>query len=150
MVTLTFYGISSPPCTTGDRLKCSLVNVAVEVAPLSNSYFVTRDFSFGKWPTGICLILSYATLMLHYTNLTKQPTNKLYVFCRQTDKSDFIGRCRLMSSVQNSIALVNHVLCSKEIKIIALFLLHIWNKAMLEKVENDVPVIMRNNESEVT
>ena len=88
--------------------------------------------------------------MLHYTNLTKQPINKLYVFCRQTDESDFIGRCRLMSSVQNSMALVNHVLCSKEIKIIALFLLHIWNKAMLEKVENDVPVVLRNNESEVT
>ena len=88
--------------------------------------------------------------MLHYTNLTKQPINKLYVFCQQADESDFIGRCRLMSSVQNSMALVNHVLCSKEIKIIALVLLHFWNKAMLEKVENDVPVVLRNNESEVT
>ena len=47
-------------------------------------------------------------------------------------------------------ALVNHVLYSKEIKIIALVLLHFWNKAMLEKVENDVPVVLRNNESEVT
>ena len=43
-------------------------------------------------------------------------------------------------------ALVNHVLCSKEIKIIALVL----NKAVLEKVEKDVPVVSRNNESEVT
>ena len=88
--------------------------------------------------------------MLHYTNLTKQPLNKLYVFCRQTDESDFIGCCRLISSVQNSMALVNCVLCSKEIKIIALILLHFWNKAMLEKVENDIPVVLRKNESEVT
>ena len=88
--------------------------------------------------------------MLHYPKLTKQPINKLYVFCLQTDKSDFIGRSRLRSSVQNSMDLVNHVLCSKENKIIALVLLHIWNKAMLEKVENDVPVVLRNNESEVT
>ena len=55
-----------------------------------------------------------------------------------------------MSSVQNSMALVNHVLCSKEIKIIALVLLHFWNKVMLEKAENAVPVVFRNNESEVT
>ena len=54
-----------------------------------------------------------------------------------------------MSSVQNSMALVNHVLCSKEIKIIALVLLHFWNKAMLEKVENDVPVVLRNNETKL-
>ena len=51
--------------------------------------------------------------------------------------------------------LVNHVLCSKEItlprvaKLIALVLLHFWNRAILEKVENDVPVLSRNNESEV-
>ena len=43
-------------------------------------------------------------------------------------------------------ALVNHVLCSKEIKIIALVL----NKTVLEKVEKDVPVVSKNNESEVT
>ena len=55
-----------------------------------------------------------------------------------------------MSSVQNSMALFNHVLCSKGIKIIALVLLHFLNKAILEKVENDVPVVLRNNESEVT
>ena len=47
-------------------------------------------------------------------------------------------------------ALINHVLCSKEIKIIALVLLHFGNKVILEKVENDVPVVVRNNESEVT
>ena len=48
-------------------------------------------------------------------------------------------------------ALVNHVLCSKEIKIIALVLLHFWNKVMLEKVQDDVAaVVSRNNESEVT
>ena len=47
-------------------------------------------------------------------------------------------------------ALVNHVLCSKDIKIIALVLLRFWNKVMLEKVENDVPVVCRNNESKVT
>ena len=88
--------------------------------------------------------------MLHYTNLTQQPMNKFYGFSLQMDKSDFIGRCRLRSSVQNSMDLVNHVLCSKENKIIALVLLHIWNKAMLEKVENDVPVVLSNNESEVT
>ena len=69
---------------------------------------------------------------------------------RQTDESDFIGRCGLTSSVQNWMALVNHVLCSKEIKTIALVLLHFWKKAMLEKVENDVPVVVRNKESEVT
>ena len=51
--------------------------------------------------------------------------------------------------------LVNHVLCSKEItlpqvaKLIALVLLHFWNRAILEKVENDVPVLSRNNKSEV-
>ena len=45
--------------------------------------------------------------------------------------------------------LVNHVLCSKEIKTIALVLLHFWKKVMLEKVENDVPVVVRNKESEV-
>ena len=43
-------------------------------------------------------------------------------------------------------ALVNHVLCSKEIKIITLVL----NKAVLEKVQKDIPVVSRNNESEVT
>ena len=48
-------------------------------------------------------------------------------------------------------ALVNHVLCSKDFEIIALVLLHFWNKVMLEKVEDDVAaVVSRNNESEVT
>ena len=47
--------------------------------------------------------------------------------------------------------LANPFLCSKEIKIIALVLLHFWNKVMLEKVEDDVTaVVSRNNESEVT
>ena len=46
--------------------------------------------------------------------------------------------------------LVDHVLCSKEIKIIALALLHFWNKLMLKKVEKDVSVVSRNNESGVT
>ena len=41
-------------------------------------------------------------------------------------------------------ALVNHDVGSKEIKIIALVLLHFQNKAMLEKVENDAPVVSRN------
>ena len=113
--------ISSPPCATADCLKCWLVNVAVAVAPLSNSYFVTSEILVNDQPE--FALPSYATLMLHYTNLTKQPINK-YVFCRQTDESDFIGRCRLMSSIQNSMALVNHLLCSKGIKIIALVLLH--------------------------
>ena len=66
------------------------------------------------------------------------------------DKSDFIGRCRLTSSIQNWMALVNHVLCSEETKIIALVFLNFWDKVMLEKVENDVSVVCRNNESEVT
>ena len=52
----------------------------------------------------------------------------------QTDESDLIGRCRLMWSVQNLMALVNHALCSKKIEIIALILLHFWNKLMLEKM----------------
>ena len=47
-------------------------------------------------------------------------------------------------------ALVNQTLCSQEIKIIALVFLQFWNKVMLEKVENDVPVLPWNNESEVT
>ena len=47
-------------------------------------------------------------------------------------------------------ALANHVLWSKEIEIIALVLLNFWYKMILQKVENDVPVVSRNNESEVT
>ena len=48
-------------------------------------------------------------------------------------------------------ALVNHVLCGKEIKIIVLVLLHFWNKVMLETVKDDVAaVVSGNNESEVT
>ena len=58
----------------------------------------------------------------------------------QKDESNFIGRCRLTSNIQNWMALVNHVLCSKEIKIIPLVLLYFRDKVMLEKVENDVSV----------
>ena len=48
-------------------------------------------------------------------------------------------------------ALVNHILRSKEIKIIALVLFHFWNKVMVEKLEDDVAaVVSRNNESEFT
>ena len=49
--------------------------------------------------------------------------------------------------------LVNHILCRKEItlsrvvKLIALILLHFWNKAMLEKVKNNVLAVSGNNES---
>ena len=48
-------------------------------------------------------------------------------------------------------ALVNHILRSKEIKIIALVLFYFWNKVMVEKLEDDVAaVVSRNNESEFT
>ena len=49
--------------------------------------------------------------------------------------------------------LVNHILRRKEItlsrvvKLIALILLHFWNKAMLEKVKNNVLAVSGNNES---
>ena len=52
--------------------------------------------------------------------------------------------------------LVNHILCRKEItlprvvKLIGLALLHFWNKAMLEKVENNGLVVSGNNESQIT
>ena len=48
-------------------------------------------------------------------------------------------------------ALVNHILRSKEIKIIALFLFYFWNIVMVEKAEEDIAaVVSRNNESEFT
>ena len=99
-------------------------------------------------------LFSYATLTLYYTYkyvIRFLSTDGQGGFYRTlSDESDFIGCCRLTSSVQNSMTLVNHVLCSKEIKTIALVLLHFWKKVMLEKVENDVPVVVRNKESEVT
>ena len=48
-----------------------------------------------------------------------------------------------------SVLCLLHVLCSKDIKIISLVLFHFWNKVILEKLENDVPVASRNNESKV-
>ena len=116
---------------------------------------ITLHFSIIK--THLCFpysLFCYTYFMLHYTklNLTCKYVIRFlstggrdWFYRTMLDKSDFAGRCRLTSSVQNSIALVNHVLYCKEIKIIAFVLLHYWSKLMLEKIKNDVPVVFISN-----